>query len=42
MEQAGRSGRAAAFAGTGCEALFAYEPRDRLGKRRFQLVSSAD
>ncbi len=27
-----------ALAGTGCEALLAYEPRHRLGKRRFRLV----
>lgn len=27
-----------ALAGTGCEALLAYTPRHRLGKRRFQLV----
>jgi glutathione S-transferase len=27
----------AALAGTGCEALFAYQPRHRLGKRRFKL-----
>ena len=27
----------AALAGTGCEALFAYRPRHRLGKRRFKL-----
>lgn len=27
----------AALAGTGCEALLAYRPRHRLGKRRFQL-----
>jgi glutathione S-transferase len=34
------AGRAvdAALAGTGCEALLAYRPRHRLGKRRFQLV----
>ncbi len=28
----------AALAGTGCEALLAYRPRHRLGKRRFNLV----
>ena len=28
----------AALAGTGCEALLAWRPRHRLGKRRFQLV----
>jgi len=27
----------AALAGTGCEALLAYEPRHRLGKRHFKL-----
>ena len=27
-----------ALAGSGCEALFAYQPRHRLGKRRFKLV----
>lgn len=27
-----------ALAGSGCEALFAYRPRYRLGKRRFKLV----
>lgn len=38
---AGTAGRAAidaALAGTGCEALFAYRPRHRLGKRRFKLA----
>ncbi len=29
-----------AVAGTGCEALFAYQPRHRLGKRHFRLVVS--
>jgi len=28
----------AALAGTGCERLFAYEPRHRLGKSKFRLV----
>ena len=28
----------AALAGTGCEALLAYRPRHRLGKRRFKLI----
>ena len=28
----------AALAGTGCEALLAYAPRHRVGKRRFKLV----
>ncbi len=28
----------AALAGSGCEALLAYEPRHRVGKRRFKLV----
>jgi glutathione S-transferase len=35
------NGRAAVdqvLAGTGCEALFAYRPRHRLGKRRFKLA----
>jgi glutathione S-transferase len=27
-----------AIAGTGCEALFAYQPRHRLGKRHFKLI----
>jgi hypothetical protein len=27
----------AALAGTGCEALLAYRPRHRIGKRRFKL-----
>lgn len=31
----------AALAGTGCEALLAYRPRHRLGKRRFKLVFEA-
>jgi glutathione S-transferase len=31
----------AALAGTGCEALLAYEPRHRLGKRRFKLCFEA-
>lgn len=38
---AGERGRAAidaALAGTGCEALFAYRPRHRMGKRRFELT----
>ena len=34
---AGRAAIDAALAGTGCEALFAYRPRHRLGKRRFKL-----
>jgi glutathione S-transferase len=35
---AGRAAIDAALAGTGCEALFAYGPRHRLGKRHFQLA----
>jgi hypothetical protein len=27
----------ASLAGTGCEALLAYRPRHRMGKRRFKL-----
>ena len=27
-----------ALAGTGCERLFEYQPRHRLGKRNFKLV----
>jgi hypothetical protein len=29
------------LAATGCEALFAYRPRQRLGKRNFKLVFAA-
>jgi glutathione S-transferase len=37
LGDAGRGRVDAALAGTGCEALFAYRPRHRLGKRRFKL-----
>jgi glutathione S-transferase len=37
LSDAERARVSAALAGTGCEALLAYEPRHRLGKRRFKL-----
>jgi glutathione S-transferase len=38
LDAAARSAVDAALAGTGCEKLFAFRPRHRLAKRRFQLV----
>jgi glutathione S-transferase len=38
LDAAGRAAVDRAFAGTGCEALFAHAPRHRVGKRRFTLV----
>jgi glutathione S-transferase len=38
LDAAGRAAVDAALDGTGCEALLAYQPRHRLGKRRFDLV----
>lgn len=38
LDAAGRAAVARAFAGTGCEALWAYAPRHRVAKRRFKLV----
>jgi glutathione S-transferase len=37
LDEAGRERVDAAIAGTGCEALLAYAPRHRMGKRRFEL-----
>lgn len=38
LDAGGRAAVDAALAGTGCEALLAFRPRHRLGKRRFKLV----
>jgi glutathione S-transferase len=38
LAPAGRAAVDAALAGTGCEALFAHQPRHRIGKRGFDLV----
>jgi hypothetical protein len=38
LDAAGRARVDATLAGTGCEALLAYAPRHRLGKRAFELV----
>jgi len=38
LDEAERKQVDAVLAGTGCEALLAYEPRHRLGKRDFKLV----
>ena len=37
LSEAERARVAASLAGTGCEALLAYQPRHRMGKRRFKL-----
>jgi glutathione S-transferase len=42
LDEAGRTAVDRALAGTGCEALLAYAPRHRLGKRNFKLVFEAD
>ncbi|UCE85701.1 MAG: glutathione S-transferase family protein [Deltaproteobacteria bacterium] len=41
LDDAGRAAVDRVLDGTGCEALFAYAPRHRLGKRRFKLVFEA-
>ena len=38
LDAAGRAAVDRALRGTGCEALFGYTPRHRLGKRNFKLV----
>ena len=42
LDDAGRAAVDAALAGTGCEALFAYRPRHRLGKHQFRLRFEGD
>jgi glutathione S-transferase len=41
LDDTGRAAVDRALSGTGCEALLAYEPRHRLGKRNFKLVFEA-
>ncbi len=41
LDGGGRAHVDRAFAGTGCEALFAYAPRRRVGKRGFTLALEA-